>query len=116
MKNRSKLLLSGIITCALLFAVLFLVRTCGRNIPGLTDGFYILSEAIRQPVTLDLNTASAEDLDTIPGIGSGLAQNIVAYRKKYGKYVDIDELLNIRGMSDELYAQIKNYVCLGGSQ
>ena len=59
---------------------------------------------------LDLNTASAEDLAKIPGITAELADKIIAYRNKYDYFLDVDELLEIDGITDALYKKIKPYV------
>lgn len=115
-KISAKILPVGVAICFLLCFAIFAVRTCGHNIPGLTDGFFLTDERLAGLLTVDLNTASAEELDEIPGIGPALSRSIVSYREKYGKYVDTDELLDLPGMSKELYEQIAQYVSIGGSR
>lgn len=62
------------------------------------------------PTVLDLNTASAEELSKIPGITAELADKIIAYRNKYDYFLDVDELLEIDGITNALYKKIKPYV------
>ena len=47
---------------------------------------------------ININTATAEELSTLPGIGEKLAKRIVAYRRKNGSFQEIDELLNVDGI------------------
>ncbi len=63
-----------------------------------------------QPSLIDLNTATVQELSQIPGLSHQLAAEIIAYREEYGKYVDVDELLEIDDMTKAIYNQIINYV------
>lgn len=55
---------------------------------------------------LDLNQASAVDLEELPGIGKTLAERIVAYRDQSGPFQSVDELNQVTGVGDKLFAQI----------
>ncbi|MBV8244475.1 MAG: helix-hairpin-helix domain-containing protein [Candidatus Eremiobacteraeota bacterium] len=59
---------------------------------------------------LDLNAASVEQLQTIPGIGAGLAGRIVAFREANGPFASIDELADVAGMNDRLVATASQYL------
>lgn len=59
---------------------------------------------------LNINTASASDLDTLPGIGYSLAQAIIDYRSKNGNFKAKEELKNVSGIGDAIYAQVKDYI------
>ena len=50
---------------------------------------------------VNINTASAEELTGIVGIGPKTADSIVAYRKKNGKFKNANDLLNIKGIGDK---------------
>lgn len=59
---------------------------------------------------IDLNTATAAQLDSLPGIGVARAEAILAYRTEHGSYISVDELLQVPGISQDLYAKIKDLV------
>lgn len=59
---------------------------------------------------IDLNTATAADLDTLPGIGPALAQRIIDYRTQHGGFRSVDELRNVSGIGDTKFAEIKDLV------
>jgi len=59
---------------------------------------------------IDLNTATAAQLDSLPGIGAARAEAILTYRTDHGSYVSVDELLQVPGISQDLYAKIKDLV------
>lgn len=60
---------------------------------------------------LNLNTATAEQLDGLPGIGPATAEAIVAWRKEHGRFKTVDDLLNVRGIGpaklDALRKQVR---------
>ena len=57
---------------------------------------------------INLNTATAEMLETIPGIGPETARRIVDHRTKIGKFKRIEEILNIKGIGEKKYLKIKD--------
>lgn len=59
---------------------------------------------------VNINTASIEELDSLPGIGSSKAQNIIDYRNVNGKFGSIEEILNVNGIGTAIYEQIKTYI------
>ena len=59
---------------------------------------------------VDLNTATASDLDTLPGIGPSLAAHIIDYRTTHGGFNTVDELRNVSGIGDAKFAEIKDLV------
>ena len=59
---------------------------------------------------VNINTASLDELDTLPGIGPSKAQNIIDHRNVNGKFQSIEEILNVNGIGTSLYEQIKIYI------
>jgi competence protein ComEA len=59
---------------------------------------------------VNLNTATAEQLDTLPGIGPVTAQAILDWRTENGSFTSVDELLEVSGIGDATLADIAPYV------
>jgi competence protein ComEA len=59
---------------------------------------------------LDLNTATAEQLDALPGVGPVTAQKIIAYRQAHGPFHAVDELQGVPGIGPAKMAQLKGLV------
>lgn len=102
-------LLIATLVCIIIYIGVFIGRTTSRNI---TD----LSNAANQPHTesasfsLDLNQATIDDLLRLPGMDRQLAENIIAYREKFGSFVLVGEVRRIAGMTDQIYDLIKEYL------
>jgi len=56
---------------------------------------------------VNLNTASASDLEGLPGIGAKTAARIVEYRQKNGPFKKIEELMNVRGVGEKNFLKLK---------
>jgi competence protein ComEA len=88
---------------------------------GLAIAFALLSTtgvalAASQPAPetkVNLNTASAEQLTALPGVGEKLAARIVEYRQKAGAFKSIQELMNVKGVGEKNLAKIQAYLTLG---
>lgn len=59
---------------------------------------------------INLNTATSQELQTIPGIGEKRAQDIIDYREEKGGFTSVDELKNISGIGDKTYEKLKDEV------
>lgn len=59
---------------------------------------------------VNLNTATAEQLTSISGIGDQRAAAILAYREQLGQYTSVEQIKEIRGIGDGLYAKIAPYL------
>ena len=62
------------------------------------------------PVQVNLNTATAEQLETLPGIGPDLAQRILNYRDDNGPFKNIEGLLNVKGIGDGKFNKLRDMV------
>ena len=63
-----------------------------------------------QETRIDLNTATLEELCTLKGIGPVKAQAILDYRDNYGGFVCVEELLEVKGIGESTYSNIKDYL------
>jgi competence protein ComEA len=57
---------------------------------------------------INLNTASAADLGSLPGIGAKMAERIVEYRQKNGPFKKIEDLMNVKGIGEKAFLKIKS--------
>ena len=61
-----------------------------------------------EPETLlNINTASPAQLEKLPGVGSGLAERIVAHRQQYGPFRRAEHLMMVRGISDRKFRELR---------
>jgi competence protein ComEA len=63
-------------------------------------------------VKINLNTATLEQLDSLPGIGPVTAKKIIDYRDRHGPFRQIDELKQIDGMGSKKFDRIKDSLCV----
>ena len=71
-------------------------------------------EAPRPGLTsLDLNRATALELDALPGVGPVLAGRIIAHRESHGPFRDVEDLLAVRGIGPRLFARLRPRVTVG---
>lgn len=61
---------------------------------------------------VSINTANADDLDTLPGIGKTLAENIISYRGEHGTFESIEQLLEVDGIGPKKFADLKDKITL----
>lgn len=59
---------------------------------------------------ININTATAEQLTLLPGIGETLAQRIVDYRTANGLFASVDDLKQVSGIGEKKLEQIKSYI------
>lgn len=63
---------------------------------------------------ININTASAEELTMIPGIGATSAENIVAHRLRYGPFLKIEDITKVKGIGAGRFEGMKEYITVGG--
>jgi len=59
------------------------------------------------PLSLDLNTATEQELEQLDGVGPAIAANIVAYREQHGGFASVDELDEVSGIGEAKLAAIR---------
>jgi competence protein ComEA len=105
------------------------VRAAGGVLPGISTGALNLAQKVMDgqqvlvsvdaPVRaggatagglLDLNAATATELDALPGIGPVLADKIVSWRTEHGRFASIDQLRQVGGIGESKYQALKTKV------
>lgn len=59
---------------------------------------------------ININTATAEQLDTLPGIGTTYAQRIIEYRQTNGGFKSIDEIKNVKGIGEKTFEKFRDKI------
>lgn len=88
----------------------------------LADGEQIVvpsqEEAVSEPASptggkIDLNRATAAELDALPGVGPSTAEKIVADREANGPFRTVEDLKRVSGIGDKKFADLADLVCVG---
>jgi len=64
-------------------------------------------------VRININTATAEELEALPAVGEVIAARIVAYREQYGPFRSVDDLIHVKGISDRAIDAMRELVTTG---
>jgi competence protein ComEA len=62
---------------------------------------------------INLNTATAAELEKLPGIGQKVAARIVEYRQKNGPFKKVEELMNVQGIGEKSFLQFRSQLTVG---
>ena len=65
------------------------------------------------PGLIDINSADLAGLMTLSGIGTAKAQAILDYRSRYGPFGSIEDIKNVSGIGEGIFARIKDYITAG---
>ena len=61
---------------------------------------------------ININTATASELDELPGVGEAIAKKIIEYREYNGNFSSIEEIKNVSGIGDSKFEKMKDYICV----
>ncbi len=70
---------------------------------------------VYQPVAdekLNINTATAAELEDLPGIGKVLAGRILLWREQNGSFISTEQLMDVEGIGEVKYSEIKDRICV----
>ena len=95
---------------SLIFASLITVAACPAFAAPLTtqDAGESAQQVASQ--TININAADAETLAQLPGIGKGKANAIVQFREQNGAFLSVEDIKEVKGIGDKLYAKLEGLV------
>lgn len=99
-------MIKGLLTASWLFLLLSIANIT----PTLTHAEAIENSSRTTTSVINVNTASAEEISVIPGLGEKKSLAIVKFREKNGPYARIEDLKKVNGIGDKLFDKIKPYV------
>ena len=65
--------------------------------------------------TVNLNTATQAQLETLPGIGAAAAKRILEYRQKNGNFKKVEELMNVKGLGEKSFLKLKQHLTVAAA-
>jgi competence protein ComEA len=72
--------------------------------------FFSVLTVAQEPKQVDINSAGIEELDELPGIGPAIAKRIVDFRNENGPFKRVEDLMNVRGIGEKKFLQLKDLV------
>lgn len=74
------------------------------------EGIIVQQDENSNSSVININTANETELEELPGIGTSIAERIVEYRNKNGKYKNIEDIKNVTGIGDSKFEKIKDLI------
>ena len=93
----------------------YIIPKIGDNLESYTNETFendIENDLNNKNNLININTASIQELDTLPGIGEATANKIVNYREEKGKFNSIEEIKNVNGIGDKKYEELKTLISI----
>lgn len=107
------LALTAVFLCVLL--ALFARDRAALTELGVETAVEVPQEVLQPDLTpLDLNTANAEELAELPGIGEELARRILRYREEHGPFETAEELMEVPGIGEGKFAALEDWITVNG--
>lgn len=79
-------------------------------LPGAGTGGAPPEQGSSSPALININTASSEELQTLPGIGPALARRIIDYRTENGPFTTIEDIMDVSGIGPATFERIKDLI------
>jgi competence protein ComEA len=92
-----------------LIAVLLAVFMLTASLPAVAAE---KAPADARAAVININLASADQIQTLPGIGQVTAERIVAYRSEHGAFTKVDDLVQVKGVGEKTLEKIRNMIAL----
>ena len=88
----------------------FTVRTAAEALPEETPAVRT-EELPAEGAKVNINTAGAEELRTLDGIGETLAERIIAYREEHGPFAAAEDITNVSGIGEGTLEKLRDRIC-----
>lgn len=69
----------------------------------------VQSETASEPC-ISINTASASELEKLPGVGGQIARRIIEHRERYGRFRRVEHLMMVRGISERRFNELRFFI------
>ena len=100
----------------MLLLTVLLAAMLSAAVPRVTVAQEAGSSASRSAAVVNVNTASAQQLEALPGIGPRTAARIIEYRQKSGGFKKVEDLMNVQGIGEKSFLRIKSMVTVGAAK
>jgi competence protein ComEA len=80
---------------------------------GLSSGVALAAAKAAPAGKVNINSASAQQLTALPGVGEKLAARIVEYRQKSGGFKSVQEIMNVQGVGEKNFAKLQPFLTAG---
>ncbi len=88
-------------------ANVILDSSSGAEVIGKGDD---MATEVESTALININTAGADVLDTLPGIGEATAMDIIAYRDKYGSFATVEDIMKVPRIKDKRFESIRDFI------
>ena len=72
----------------------------------------IIPDSSSSSALVNINSATQAELETLPGIGPSTAAKIIDYRNKNGDFKNIEDIMDVSGIGESKFNNIKDYICI----
>ena len=103
-------LFRAIVSALMTAGVVFSLSACAKRSYPIVKANDQQSQAVPNSPRTNINTASAKELEKLPGIGKGLAERIIEHREKHGPFRRAEHLLIVRGISDRRFRAMRDLI------
>lgn len=115
-KSEKILLLATALFLCVLLALFFRDRASAEGVHVETAVEVPQADILPDLSPLDINTASGEELSSLPGIGEELARRIVTYRTENGPFASVEELMEVSGIGEGKLAGLRDRITVDGKE